>query len=166
MRIWIASIAAVAVQPIVLALRIAPDYLASPQPLYGVGLLLLGVVVVAAAVVLVLGLPAFHFLRKFQREDWGSLAITGFALGALPAVFSWPRRLEGFSSGQNWHGDYVETYVNGAPTTFAWLRYGENVLGFGVHGLAGALVFYAVWRWLGRPGKSRQAPPQNGAPGL
>ena len=166
MRIWIASIAAVAVQPIVLALRIVPDYVASPQPLYGVGFILLSVVVVAAAVVLVLGIPAFHILHKFQREGWGSLAIAGFVLGALPAVFSWPSRFEGFSSGHNWHGKYVETYVNGTPTTYAWLSYGENILYFGLHGLAGALVFYAVWRRLGRPNKSLQATPQSGAPEL
>src|SRR5690242_10553304 len=118
MRIWIASIAAVAVQPLVFAGRIAPDYLASPQPLYGVGFFLLSVLVVAAAVVLVLGIPTFFMLRKFQREGWASLAIAGFVLGALPLVFFWPSHLEGFSSGQNWHGNYVQTYVNGIPTTY------------------------------------------------
>ncbi len=164
MRIWIASIAAVAVQPIVLALRFAPDYLTSPQPLYGVGFFVLSVVVVAAAVVLVLGIPAFLILHKYQREGWRSLAFAGFVLGALPFVFSWPGRLEGFSSGQNWHGKYVETYVNGVPTTYAWLTYGENILYFGLHGLAGALVFYAVWRKLGRPNKLLQATPKSGAP--
>ena len=166
MRVWIASIAAVAVQPIVLALRLAPDYFVSPQPLYGVGFFLLSVVVVAAAVVLVLGVPAFHILHKFRRDGWCSLGVAGFVLGALPVVFSWPSRLEGFSSGHNWHGKYVETYVNGTPTTYAWLSYGENILYFGLHGLAGALVFYAVWRRLGRPNKSLQATPQSGAPEL
>jgi hypothetical protein len=168
MRIWLASIAAVVVQPLVLAGRIAPDYLASsqPQPLHGVGFFLLSVVVVAAAVVLILGIPAFLILRKFQREGWGSLAIAGLVLGALPVVFSWPRSLEGFSSGHNWHGKYVETYVNGTPTTYAWLTYGENILFFGLHGLAGALVFYAVWRRLERPNNSLQTTPQSGAPEL
>lgn len=166
MRIWIASIAAVAVQPLVFAGRIAPDYLASSQPLYGVGFVLLSVVVVAAAVVLILGIPTFLMLRKFQREGWASLAIAGFVLGALPVAISWPRRLEGFSSGQNWHGKYVDIYISGAPTTYAWLTYGENVLYFGLHGLAGALVFYAVWHRLRRPAKSLQATPKSGAPEL
>jgi hypothetical protein len=166
MRIWIASIAAVAVQPLVLAVRIAPDYISSPQPVYGVGFFLLSVVVVAAAVVLVFGIPAFLILRKFQREGWGSLAIVGFVLGALPVMFSWPIRLVGYSSGQNWHGKYVETYVNGIPTTYAWLTFGENVFYFGLHGLAGALVFYAVLRRLAHPNKSLQATPQSSAPEL
>jgi hypothetical protein len=152
MRIWIASIAAVAVQPLVFAGRIAPDYFASLQPFYGVGFVLLSVVVVAAAVVLILGIPTFLLLRKFQRMGWTSLAIAGFVLGALPiAALSCPHRLEGYSSGGNWHGKYVDIYINGAPTTYAWLIYGENVMYFGLHGLVGALVFYAVWRKLDRP---------------
>ena len=148
MRIWLASIAAVAVQPLVFAGRIAPDYFASSQPLYGVGFVLLSVVVVAAAVVLILGIPTFLLLSKFQREGWASLAIAGFALGVLPVAFSWPRHQEGFSSGQNWHGKYVDLYINGAPTTYAWFTYAENGMYFGLHGLAGALTFYAVWRKL------------------
>jgi hypothetical protein len=146
MSIWIAALAAVAVQPLVLLARIAPDYLASPQPLYGIEFMLLAVVVVAAAAVLILGIPAFLVLHKLHREGWVSLAIAGFVLGGLPASFSWPRHLEGYSAGQNWHGTYVETYVNGAPTNYAWLTYAEGVLFFALHGLAGALVFYAVWR--------------------
>lgn len=136
-----------AVQPVVLVLRIAPDYLASSQELHGIGSMLLAVVVVAAAVVAILGIPAFLTLRKFHRESWTTLAAAGLALGALPVAFSWPRPLEGFSAGQNWHGTYVETYVNGAPTPYAWLTYGEHVLFFAVHGLVGALAFYAIWRW-------------------
>lgn len=146
MRIWIASLAAVAVQPLVFAGRIAPDYFASPQPFYGVGFFFLSIIVVAAAVVLILGIPTFLLLRKFQSTGWTSLAIAGFLLGALPvAALSWPRSLEGYSSGQNWHGKYIATYINGVPTKYAWLTYGENVVFFGLHGLVGALVFYAVW---------------------
>src|SRR3989442_11463759 len=119
MRIWFASLAAVAVQPLVLALRIAPDYfLSSSGPLYGIGLVFLSVVVVAAAVVLILGVPTFLLLSKFQRAGWASLAIAGFILGILPVAFSWPRPLEGYSSGQNWHGRYIDIYVNGNPTTY------------------------------------------------
>ena len=156
MNIWIAAIAAVAVQPLVFALRVLPDFLSSPQPLYGVGFVFLAVVVVGAAVVLVLGVPTFLALRRFGREGWGSLAAAGALLGALPSAFSWPRTMEGFSAGQNWHGKYVETYVNGAPTTYAWLTYGESVLFFALHGLVGALVFYGVWRWRRRPNQSFQ----------
>jgi hypothetical protein len=82
MRIWIPSFAAVAIQPLVFAGRIAPDYFASPQPLYGIGPFFLGIVVVAAAVVLILGIPAFLLLHKLQRTGWTSLAVAGFLLGA------------------------------------------------------------------------------------
>jgi hypothetical protein len=147
MRIWIASVAAVAVQPLVFAVRIAPVYFASSQSLNGIGFILVSVIVVAAVVVLTLGIPTFLLLRKFQRVSWASLAVAGFALGALPmAAFSWPRDLEGYSSGATWHGKYVDFYVNGVPTTYAWSSYGESVMYFGLHGLVGALVLYAVWR--------------------
>jgi hypothetical protein len=146
MRLFIASIAAVAIQPVVFFARIAPDYFASSTPVYGLGLFLAAVVVVAAAVVFMLGIPTFLLLRKFGRVNWTSLAITGLCLGMLPAALSWPRTLDKYSSGENWHGKYVDTYVHGVPTSYAWLTYAEGVLCFGVHGLVGALVFYAVWR--------------------
>jgi hypothetical protein len=113
--------------------------------------------VVTAAVVLILGIPAFLMLHELHREGWVSLATAGLVLGALPAAFSWPSHLEGFSAGQNWHGKYVETYVNGAPTTYAWFTYGEGVLFFALHGLVGVLVFYAVWRRRERPNKQPTA---------
>ena len=144
MRLFIAFIAAVAVQPVVFFLRVAPDYIASSTPMYGLGLFLVSVVVVAAVATLFPGIPTFLMLRKFAYLNWTSLSIAGLLLGMLPAALSWPRTLEGYSSGQNWHGTYVDTYVNGVPTTYAWLTYAEGVLLFGVHGLVGALVFYAV----------------------
>lgn len=156
MRLLIAFIAAVAVQPVVFFVRIAPDYFASSTPMYGLGLFLASVVVVAAAAILFLGIPTFLLLRKFAYLNWTSLSIAGFFLGMLPAALSWPRTLEGYSSGQNWHGRYVDTYVNGVPTSYAWLTYAEGVLLFGVHGLVGALVFYAMWRRRLRAAEVRQ----------
>ena len=98
MSIWIAALAAVAVQPLVFLARIAPAYLTSPQPLYGIGFMFVAVVVVASAAVLILGIPTFLMLRKLRREGWVSLALV---LGALPPAFSWPRRLEGLSAARN-----------------------------------------------------------------
>lgn len=163
MKIWIASIAAVAIQPIVFAGYTLPGFFASPQSFYGIRFLLLSVLVVAAAAVLLLGIPAFFLLRKFKKDSWGSLAATGAILGALPVSLSWPRRLEGLSAGRNWHSNYVDTYINGDPTKFAWLTYGENVLYYGLHGLVGALVFYAVWRRTERPNQAPQPTPKSSA---
>jgi hypothetical protein len=158
MKLWLSALAAVAVQPLLFLLRIAPVYFASSQPLYGIGFGLLAIVAVAAALVLILGIPTFLALLKLHRQGWGSVALAGLLLGALPASLSWPRRLEGFSAGQNWHGKYVQTYVNGFPTSFAWLTYGENVAFFALHGVVGAIVFYAVWRWSERPNNRWKGP--------
>ncbi|GAB6197438.1 hypothetical protein PAGU2595_027680 [Lysobacter xanthus] len=151
------------VQPLVFIARLAPDYIASPSPLYGLGFVLVAVVAVAAAMVLLFGVPLFFVLRRFSRVSWLSLGIAGVLLGGLPAALSWPRPLEGLSAGQNWHGKYVETYVNGAPTRYAWLGYWEGVAYFSLHGLVGALVFYAVWRRGLRPNNSSKPTPLRGA---
>ena len=164
MKIWMASIVAVIVQPIFFMVRLAPDYFSSPQPINGLGFVLISVIIVSAAAVLILGIPAFLILKKLQREGWLTLSVTGFVLGALTLAFSWPKQHEGYSAGMSWHGKYVDTYLNGNPTIYAWLRYGENVFYYGLHGLIGAIVFYAVWRKLNRFNKTPQATPQSSAP--
>ena len=151
MNIWLAAFAAVLAQPLVFLLRLAPAYFASPGPMHGIGFLLVAVVAVAAAVVLLLGVPVFLLLRRFHRDTWGWLALTGALLGGALAAFSWPRKLEGYSAGHTWYGRYVETYVDGIPTMYAWLSYGESVLFFALHGLIGAVVFYAMLRRRERP---------------
>jgi hypothetical protein len=112
------------------------------------------VVVVAAAAVLILGIPAFLMLRRFRGESWTSLTAAGFMLGAPPTALFWPGRLHGDSSRMNGHGRCVDLYVDGRPTTYARLSYRENAACFGIHGLAGAMAFCAVWRMLARPGSS------------
>ena len=146
MRIWIAGVAAVLIQPFVLALRMAPDFIGSSQPIYGLGIFLVAVIAVSAAMIFLFGIPTFLVLRKLRRDGWASLCTAGFVLGVLPVLFSWPTNIEGYSSGQNWHGRYVELYVNGIPTKYAWFTYAENAAFFGLHGLVGALVFYTVLR--------------------
>lgn len=154
MRLLIAALAAVGIQPLVFAIRIAPDYLASPGPFYGLGVFLLGILIVSAVMVFLLGIPTYLLLLRIGRTSWTSLAIVGALLGALPVAFYWPSNLVGYSEGLNWHGKYVETYINGIPTTYAWLNYGESILFFGIHGLTGALIFHATWRALDRNAKS------------
>jgi hypothetical protein len=144
----VGTLAAVAVQPLVFLARLGPALLSSPNSLNDLGFMVGAVAVVAAAVVLLLGIPAFLLLRKFRRESWASVGVTGALLGALPNALFWPTRTTGYSAGNNWHGVYVDTYVNGVPTIYAWLQHGESVLWFSVHGLTGALAFYAVWRRL------------------
>ena len=107
------------------------------------------VVVVAAAFVLVLGIPAFVALKRLNRLSWSSIACAGFLAAAIPiAIYSWPLWTSnpGSSFGGNWYGTYVEFERHGVTTVFGWLNYLENVVWFGIQGLAGAMVFY--WAWL------------------
>ncbi|QNA87406.1 hypothetical protein G4G28_01005 [Massilia sp. Dwa41.01b] len=150
MRIIVAAIAAALVQPLVFA-ALHPDALsaAQSQPNF-IGAFAVMTIAVAAAVVLVGGVPIFLVMRKLDWLSWPSLALAGLLAGALPvAALFWPRPLGDYSDGHNWHGVYVDTYIAGQPTTYAWLSYGEEILRFGCHGLVGALVFYGVWRLLG-----------------
>lgn len=103
--------------------------------------------VVGLAHILMLGLPAFILLLRYKRVSLLSLSLTGFVAGALSSgVISFPRRLEGYSSGQDWHGKYVELYVNGEPTQFAWLAYAESCVYMGFYGLLTAAVAWATWQ--------------------
>jgi hypothetical protein len=152
MRLWLATIACIAVQPLLLAARYVPAWFASPQPLnwYLIVLVFQFVMLVATAAVLFLGIPTFLVLRRFDVTGWTPMTMAGFMLGALPvALLSWPGRRPGYSSNEFRDGQYVSTYIDGVPTTYAWLDYGESVAYFGLHGLVGALVFYVVWRRLG-----------------
>lgn len=146
MRLFFAILGALAVQPVVLLASLMPAYLTSRQSFNGLGLMVSLVLAVSLALVVCLGLPAFFLLRRFRRDSWLTLAAAGIVIGALPLGFFWPRQLPGYSEGNNWHGTYVQTYSDGEPTRFAWFQYVENLSLFSFHGLAGALIFYAVWR--------------------
>jgi hypothetical protein len=74
----------------------------------------------------------------------------------LSGAFPWPSHMQGYSAGRNWHGKYIDTYVNGVPTDYAWFIYAEGIVFFALHGLMGALAFYGVWRWRQRSNPSFQ----------
>jgi len=54
----------------------------------------------------------------------------GRGIRTLPVSFSWPTKMEGYSSSRNWRGMHVDIYVNGVPTEFAWLLFAESVAFF------------------------------------
>ena len=104
------------------------------------------VLVVAGFFVIVLGVPLFFLLKRFGKATRSSVSGLGLALAGIPTlVMGWPRRMEGYSSSGNWHGTYVNFYLDGLPTTFAWLSYVESIFWFGAHGLIGALLFYVIY---------------------
>lgn len=155
----VATVAAAAVQPLVLLAQLAPALFFAPLPSFnGLETVLAAVVAAAATVVLVLGVPTFLWLRHRRRDSWRSMGLAGALISGLPSAWFWPCQIPGFSSGGNWHGGhYVDTYVDGVPTVYAWLQYAEGTLVMTLHGLCSALVFYAVWRWLAQPSRRHPA---------
>jgi hypothetical protein len=92
-----------------------------------------------------------------------SLGAVGFIAAALPVAVSGWSDSAGFSSGGNWYGTSVDFVVDGQKTFYGWLSYAQSILSFGLHGLAGALVFLFVWhRWLG-PDNSFKPKPLRGS---
>lgn len=110
--------------------------------------LVIYILVVAAILLLIIGLPIFLILIKINKLNVKNIMLTGFLIGALPIIFlSYPldNSGNGFSYGGNWHGTYVEGMNDGVHTKYAWYIYIEKIIGFGVHGLLAALVFFCVW---------------------
>ena len=150
--VTVASLAAIAIQPLIAILWIlGPSYLAGLSvSAHSLGEVSGWVVLFAAAFVLILGLPAFLVLRRFDRVTARNLGAAGFLIASIPfAALGWPGYPHpGYSAGGNWHGRPVEFVVDGVTTVYGWLHYVEGVFIYGVHGLTGALVFLFVWRRL------------------
>jgi hypothetical protein len=161
-----AFLAAVLIQPLVfglltsvlLAISLLGGASMAPGDLERMGLALfpisLYVVVVAGAVVALLGIPTFVMLRRTNSLGWHSILTAGFLAAALPyAIIAFPlwRDNTGFSYGANWHGTSVQFVSDGVYTIYGWLNYIEEIVRFGIHGLAGAAMFYLVWLRLHEP---------------
>ena len=96
---------------------------------------------VAAAHVLVLGLPAYALLHRLNRVRWWLLTALGFVAGCLPfGVFAWPLRhgYPGSSSQENG----VWTMIDGIPTFAGWMEFGKGMIWFGA---LGALSAFSFW---------------------
>jgi sulfite exporter TauE/SafE len=104
--------------------------------------------VTGLAHLLVLGVPAFLYLRRNQWLEWRTALVLGLLAGLLPHLLMYPRYLYGYSSSANWHGRHVQLYVDGSPTQYAWLRFGESCILYALVGAATALVLWGVWNWL------------------
>lgn len=116
------------------------------------GFYVAAVLIVAAATVLLVGLPVFALLRHSGRLSARTVALAGLAMGVLPvAVMGWPYHglYGGYSSAGALFGHAVDLYRNGSPTLYAWLDYLLCMLRLGLQGMLGALVFYWVWRRVG-----------------
>ncbi len=147
--IALGCLAAILVQPFVYLLWGAVALSADAAALPAVMGVLEWVVVVAGAFVVVVWVPLFVLLGWLGRQNRATVLACGALLAAVPAaVRGWPPATvcAGCSSAGRWHGHFVQFEASGVLTPYAWLRYLEGVAQFGVHGLVGALAFYAVWR--------------------
>ena len=112
------------------------------------------ILVVATILLLVIGLPIFFTLKKYNKLNLKNIIFSGFLIGALPILFlTYPfdNPGNGASYGGNWHGTYVKGMIDGVHTKYAWYIYIEKVIGFGVHGLIAAYMFFRVWSKYEKP---------------
>jgi hypothetical protein len=143
-----AALGATLVQPVLFSLWfIVPGHFAAfPLASNWIFVALVAALVIGAAGVALLGIPAFLVLRRFNMASAGRIMAAGVLLGSLPAaIIGWPYRFHGYSSAGNWFGHYVQFYVDGVPTFYGWLSYAQGLALFGIHGLVGAFTFYRVW---------------------
>ena len=99
---------------------------------------------------LLIGLPAFLWLRRIGRLSTARLAVAGFVAGGLfIGVLGWPLRggSPGSSFSSSWHGRFVEMNRDGVPTLYGWLSWLESVILYGAVGVASALAFWYGWRY-------------------
>ena len=146
--ILLATVAAIAIQPLVFILLFLAPMLAlgADIPLndfFGTSLF---AALFAAPFIVVVGIPSLLLLRHFNHLSWLSLGCVGFIVAALPvAIYGWSE-YSGSSSGGNWYGTPVDFVIDGQKTFYGWLSYAQSILFFALHGLAGGLVFFFVWR--------------------
>ena len=163
--VMISSLGAIAVQPLVfiasfaIQMAIAGDF----SSLSDVARYSFFPALFAIPFVLFIGIPATLLLAHRGKLGWRLLALIGFVAAATPVAISGPGGSPGYSSGGNWHGKYVDFVVNGEPTLYGWLNHIESIFFFGLHGLVGATVFYALWRRSMGPNNSFKPTPLRGA---
>ena len=102
---------------------------------------------VAAPIIIFLGIPVFHLLRRKGLDNYKSLAMSGAAIAAvISAVLLWPIESAGYSSGGNYYGTYRNMIVDGSPTLWGWIRFVEDIVMFAVHGAIGGIAFRYGWQ--------------------
>lgn len=148
-----ASAAAILVQlPLFLAYMALPALLggASIRELAGpLAFGLFWVALIAAVVVIVIGLPLFLVLSHNNLASARNVAVAGLVVACLgSSIFIWPARGSGWSYSATTFFGYRDLVIDGIPTIWGWINYAKDVATFGLHGLVGALVFVYVWRRL------------------
>ncbi len=106
--------------------------------------------VLATALITVLGWPAYFILDHFKRATWRVLSFVGFTLAAAPAacVMWMLTSFNGSNASAMYWGRQVVLIADRRLTLYGWLQLAETTAVVGLHGLAAALAFHYVWRKL------------------
>jgi len=103
--------------------------------------------VISAAYVVALGIPAYALLRWRKAIRWWSTIAMGFLLGVIPpAVLFWPLRYGELKTTSSFNG--AQTMIDGMPTAAGWMQYLAGITSFGALGGVGAFAFWLVARRL------------------
>lgn len=113
----------------------------------GIGFYLVTILVVAAVLILLAGLPAYFLLKHFKLNSTINIAAIGFIIPVviLCVLNFGVSDYEGFSAGENYYGTYRATFVNGVRTMWGWVKFFEEVATYGFHGVIGAIVFHKIY---------------------
>jgi hypothetical protein len=112
------------------------------------------VILIGAAHIVLLGIPAFLILNWVGKIRWWTSILAGYVCGAVPTAYTTRILVLGSPGSNSSHGsgdNKVITMVDGVATTAGWFDY---ILAFSLMGLFGAfaaLVFWAVWTGLKAP---------------
>ncbi len=102
-------------------------------------------VLISAAHVVFLGIPAYLVLRRLHALRWWSIIGCGFVLGAVPyALLASPFWYANAGSYSNAGG--VDMMINGHATLAGWLQYATAASFMGACGAGAALAFWLVSR--------------------
>jgi len=158
MKILLASIAALAIQPLVFLIWMGLPFAFTSEdfPWNEFPDMARAVTFFAAIHLLLLGIPVFLVMWKKNWLSATRIALAGFLVGMLfPLIVGWPRNEPGsgsWSSGY-FYGPNRDFVIDGVTTIYGWLSYVQSVVIYGLHGVAGALAFYFTWKLLQNRGQ-------------
>ena len=104
----------------------------------------------ATAAVILIGIPLHLYLHNKGVASLRNLAFAGIgAAVSVQVVFFFPVDWSrGYSFSAHFLGQYRDLVVDGMPTIWGWLSFGQDSVNFAIHGAVGAVVYGIAWRRL------------------
>lgn len=112
-----------------------------------IGFYLLSVLLVSCTVILLIGLPIYFVLKNFRLNTTLNVAAIGFLIPLLVlSILNFGiTSYDSYSAGENYYGTYRATFVSGTRTVWGWVKFFEQILTFGIHGVVGATIFHKIY---------------------